>query len=81
MATVLTPEQLAELRAMDSPTVANAIETFKVRDDTQGFLGMDVPCQTPEFGVMVNDWLLPWFTTTAPDGEMEPPVPADEVMV
>ena len=47
MPTTLTPEQLAELRAMDSPTVANAIEAFKVRDDTQGFLGMDVPCHTP----------------------------------
>jgi 4-hydroxy-4-methyl-2-oxoglutarate aldolase len=54
MPTTLTPEQLAELRAMDSPTVANAIEAFKVRDDTQGFLGMDVPCHTPEFGVMLG---------------------------
>jgi hypothetical protein len=53
MPTTLTPEQLAELRAMDSPTVANAIEAFKVRDDTQGFLGMDVPCHTPEFGAML----------------------------
>ena len=54
MATQLTAEQLEELRSVDSPTVANAIETFKVRDDTEGFLGMDVKCLTPEFGVMVG---------------------------
>lgn len=66
MPTVLTPEQLAELRAMDSPTVANAIEAFKVRDDTQGFLGMDVPCHTPEFGVMVG------YAVTATANSMAP---------
>jgi regulator of RNase E activity RraA len=66
MPTILTPEQLAELRAMDSPTVANAIETFKVRDDTQGFLGMDVPCHTPEFGVMLG------YAVTATANSMAP---------
>jgi len=66
MPTVLTPEQLAELRAMDSPTVANAVEAFKVRDDTQGFLGMDVPCHTPEFGVMVG------YAVTATANSMTP---------
>jgi hypothetical protein len=49
-----------------SPTVANAIETFKVRDDTQGFLGMDVPCHTPEFGVMVG------YAVTATANSMAP---------
>ncbi len=66
MPTVLTPDQLAELRSMDSPTVANAIEAFKVRDDTQGFLGMDVPCHTPEFGVMVG------YAVTATADSMTP---------
>ena len=66
MPTLLTPEQLAELRSMDSPTVANAIETFKVRDDTQGFMGMDVPCHTPEFGVMVG------YAVTATANSMAP---------
>ena len=66
MPSILTPEQLAELRSMDSPTVANAIETFKVRDDTQGFLGMDVPCHTPEFGVMVG------YAVTATANSMAP---------
>ena len=66
MPTMLTPEQLAELRAMDSPTVANAIEAFKVRDDTQGFLGMDIPCHTPEFGVMLG------YAVTATANSMAP---------
>jgi regulator of RNase E activity RraA len=66
MSTVLTSEQLAELRAVDSPTVANAIEAFKVRDDTQGFLGMDIPCHTPEFGVMVG------YAVTATANSMTP---------
>ena len=51
---------------MDSPTVANAIEAFKVRDDTQGFLGMDVVCHTPEFGVMVG------YAVTATANSMAP---------
>jgi 4-hydroxy-4-methyl-2-oxoglutarate aldolase len=66
MPTVLTSEQLIELRSMDSPTVANAIEAFKVRDDTQGFLGMDVPCHTPEFGVMLG------YAVTATSSSMTP---------
>lgn len=66
MPTPLTPEQLAELRSMDSPTVANAIETFKVRDDTQGFMGMDVACHTPEFGIMVG------YAVTATANSMAP---------
>ncbi|MFI5340748.1 MAG: RraA family protein [Candidatus Methylomirabilales bacterium] len=54
MSTRLTAEQLEELRSVDSPTVANAIEVFKIRDDTEGYMGMDISCLTPEFGVMVG---------------------------
>lgn len=71
MPSLLTPEQLAELRAVDSPTVANAIEAFNVRDDTQGFLGMDIPCHTPEFGVMVG------YAVTATANSMAPGRPRD----
>ncbi len=66
MPTMLTPEQLAELRAMDSPTVANAIEAFRVRDDSEGFLGMDISCRTPEFGVMLG------YAVTATADSMSP---------
>lgn len=54
MARQLSMEQLEELRSVDSPSVCNAIEAFKVRDDTQGFMGMDISCLTPELGVMVG---------------------------
>ncbi len=66
MMTRLSAEQLEELRSLDSPTVANAIEAFKVRDDTQGFMGMDIRCLTPEFGVMVG------FAVTATADSMTP---------
>ena len=62
----LSVEQLEELRAVDSPTVANAIEAFRVRDDTQGFMGMEVRCLTPEFGVMVG------YAVTATADSMAP---------
>ncbi len=66
MTTRLSVEQLEELRSVDSPTVANAIEAFKVRDDTQGFLGLDIRCLTPEFGVMVG------YAVTATADSMTP---------
>jgi len=67
----LNVDQLEELRSVDSPTVANAIEAFKVRDDTQGFMGMDIRCLTPEFGVMVG------YAVTATADSMAPGRPRD----
>lgn len=66
MARQLSDEQVEELRSVDSPTVCNAIEAFKMRDDTQGFMGMDVSCLTPEFGVMVG------YAVTATADSMTP---------
>ena len=62
----LSVEQLEELQSVDSPTVANAIEAFRVRDDTQGFMGMEVRCLTPEIGVMVG------YAVTATADSMAP---------
>jgi len=62
----LTPEQAEELRSVDSPTVANATETFKVRDDTQGYMGMDIRCLTPEFGVMLGHAVTLTADSTTP---------------
>lgn len=45
---------LAFLRGVDSPTMANAIEPFEVRDRCSGFIGGAVECQFPELGVMVG---------------------------
>ena len=49
-----TPEQLAWLNSVDSPTIANAVEPFKVRDRCEGFIGGSVRCMFPELGVMLG---------------------------
>ena len=50
----LTPAQIDFLRSVDSPTIANAVESFTVRDRTEGFVGGAVRCLFPEMGVMVG---------------------------
>lgn len=50
----LSPETFEQLRAIDSATVANAIEKFRVRPDTWGFTGPDLRCLFPELGVMLG---------------------------
>lgn len=54
MVAKLTPEQLAELRAIDSPTVANAIERFKVRPRVSGYAGAAIRCLIPGLGTMLG---------------------------
>ncbi len=44
MAVTLTHEQFDALKRIDSPTIANAIETFKVRPRVDGYVGMDIKC-------------------------------------
>lgn len=50
----LTDDQITFLRSVDSPTMANAIEPFAVRDRCDGFIGGAVECQFPDLGVMVG---------------------------
>lgn len=50
----LSDDTLAFLSGVDSPTVANAVETFNLRDRSDGFIGGSVECQFPELGVMVG---------------------------
>ena len=49
-----TDEQLAFLKSVDSPTMANAIEPFKLRDRTDGYVGGNIGCLFPDLGVMVG---------------------------
>jgi regulator of RNase E activity RraA len=65
----LTAAQLAELASVDTPTVCNAIEAFRVRDDTEGFMGAAVRCLTPELGVMAG------YAVTATCDSMTPGKP------
>jgi regulator of RNase E activity RraA len=50
----LSSEQLEELRAIDSPTIANAIEYFSIRPRVAGYCGSNVRCLTPEAGFMLG---------------------------
>jgi 4-hydroxy-4-methyl-2-oxoglutarate aldolase len=45
---LLTPAQLDELRRIDSPTIANAIETFEIRPRVSGYVGHDIRCIFPD---------------------------------
>ena len=50
----LSDDQLAYLGSVDSPTVANAIETFDLRPRTEGFMSPDIRGVFPELGPMVG---------------------------
>ncbi len=50
----LTPEQVAALAAIDSPTVANAIERFRVRRRVDGYADRDLRCAFPGLGTMLG---------------------------
>lgn len=60
--------QLAFLQSVDSPTIANAIEPFQVRDRTEGFIGGKVRCLFPEMPPMVGAALT--VTMTNRPGEI-----------
>jgi 4-hydroxy-4-methyl-2-oxoglutarate aldolase len=45
---------LAFLRGVDSPTIANAIERFNVRDRCEGYIGGAIRAMFPELGVMTG---------------------------
>ncbi len=50
----LTRAQIAALAAIDSPTVANAIERFAVRRRVDGYADRDLRCVFPEYGSTVG---------------------------
>lgn len=54
MVAKLSTEQLDALRAIDSPTIANAIEYFGVRPRVAGYCGSNVRCLTPNLGTMLG---------------------------
>jgi regulator of RNase E activity RraA len=48
MAENLSPDQLDALKRIDSPTIANAVETFKIRPRVAGYVGYDIRCIFPD---------------------------------
>jgi len=63
----LTPEQFEALKAIDTPTICNAIESFGVRSVVTGYLGMNIRALTPEFGSMVGYAVTMTVDSTTPD--------------
>ncbi len=48
------PEVIRALQTLNTPTVANAIETFDIRPRSTGFMSSEVRCALPNLGVMVG---------------------------
>jgi 4-hydroxy-4-methyl-2-oxoglutarate aldolase len=63
----LSLEQIEALKAIDTPTICNAIEKFDVRGRVEGFFGMDIRCLSPELGVMVGYAITVTVDSTTPD--------------
>ncbi|MAE68153.1 MAG: hypothetical protein CMJ18_28215 [Phycisphaeraceae bacterium] len=74
----LSPESLESLQSIDSPTIANAIEHFKVRDRVTGYANRDIVCQFPQPRPMVGYAITCTGDTTMP-GDTRPPGVADMV--
>ncbi len=47
-------EQLAKLASYDSATIANAIESFKVRPQVEGYCGLDIRAMMPDYTAKVG---------------------------
>ena len=72
-ATSLTPDVLAALRRIPSPTVANAIERFGLRSKTEGVTGPGVLCQFPEIGPLVGYAATLTVRSAEPPRQKPPP--------
>jgi regulator of RNase E activity RraA len=60
----ISDQDLNFLKGVDSPTIANAIESFQVRDRTEGFIGGEVCSLFPEMPPMVGAALTVTMTNT-----------------
>jgi 4-hydroxy-4-methyl-2-oxoglutarate aldolase len=60
----ISEKHLVFLKEVDSPTISNAIEPFKVRDRTEGFIGGEVRALFPEMPPMVGVALTVTMTNT-----------------
>ena len=75
-----TPEQLDYLRSQDSPTIANAIETFDVRPRTEGYMSPDIRCLFPELAPMVGYAVTAVVSAQKSDNAVPRPVLWDHVL-
>lgn len=54
MSKIISAEEIEKLRSIDSPTISTAIESFKVRDDTDGYASSELKCLRPELKPMIG---------------------------
>lgn len=67
----LTSAQLEALRAIDSPTVANAIERFKIRPRVEGYASHALRCAFPRLGTMLG-YAVTCTADTTTEGRRNP---------
>ena len=74
---LLTTEELALLRAINTPTISNAIELIGLRPRDEGFTREPVRCLFPDLGVTVGYAVTATIrSATAPNASEVPPLKA-----
>ena len=66
MKVVTSPEDIEKLTLFSTPTVADAVDYFKVRDSTIGYASMGLKCLTPGQKPMVGFAITATVDTTTP---------------
>ena len=64
--TTLSKKQLEALGKIDSPTIANAIEAFDVRDRTDGYTSLEMRCLFPDLPPTVGYAITCTVDSTSP---------------
>jgi len=67
---VISPEDMETLKSISSPNICNAIESFKVRDDSDGYATSALKCMRPELKPMVGYAITVSVDSTSP-GSLE----------
>ena len=68
----LSQQQMEYLQSIDSPTVANAIETFDLRSRAEGFMSADIHGLFPELGPVVGYAATAVISAKGPGGAAAP---------
>ena len=63
---LISNEDLERLQNITSPIICNAIESFKVRDDTDGYATSELKCMRPELKPMVGFAITVSVDSTTP---------------
>jgi 4-hydroxy-4-methyl-2-oxoglutarate aldolase len=69
---ILEPAALEALRAYDTPTIANAIETLDIRPRNEGFMGSDVASIFPDLPVALGYAVTGRIRSATPSPERYP---------